>query len=200
MPKNIPNAAVAAKPAKSMTTKTLVYCAMLAAIQVVLARLIVPMPAVDTRLSIEAVPVFLAGALFGPVAGALVGFTSDLVGCLFSGYGYNPLFALPPLLYGITGGLFRYYLGKKTSYLRVLLAFVPAVVLGSFLWQSVMLAAVYNGAGAFWPSLTLQLTKRGIQFAVTIFVEAAVVTLLFKSRIFHRLGVWPPKTKAKEEG
>lgn len=200
MPKNTPNAAVAAKPAKLITTKTLVYCAMLAAIQVVLARLIVPMPAVDTRLSIEAVPVFLAGALFGPVAGALVGFSADLVGCLFSGFGYNPLFALPPLLYGITGGLFRHYLGKRVSYLRVLLAFVPAVVLGSFLWQSVMLAAVYNGAGAFWPSLGVQLTKRGIQFGVTIFVEAAVVTLLFKSRVFHRLGVWPPRAKAKEEG
>lgn len=200
MPKNTLNAAAAAKPVRAITTKTLVYCAMLAAVQVVLARLIVPMPAVDTRLSIEAVPVFLAGALFGPVAGALVGFASDLVGCLFSGYGYNPLFALPPLLYGISGGLFRYYLGRKTSYLRVLTAFWPPVVLGSFLWQSVMLAAVYNGAGAFWPSLWLQFAKRGVQFGITIFVDAAVVTLLFKSRVFHRLGVWPPKAKTKEEG
>lgn len=96
MSKNLSSAAVAAKPNRIMTTKTLAYCAMLAAIQVVLARLIVPMPAVDTRLSIEAVPVFLAGTLFGPLAGALVGFASDLVGCLFSGYGYNPIFALPP--------------------------------------------------------------------------------------------------------
>ena len=34
-------------------------------------------------------------------------------------------------------------------------------------------------------------------FAVTIFLDAAVATLLFKSRIFHRAGVWPPRP-AKE--
>ena len=101
MPKNTPEAAFAAKPARMFTTKTLAYCAMLAAIQVVLARLIVPMPSADTRFSIEAVPVVLAGLLFGPLPGALVGFTADLVGCLFSGFGYNPIFCLPPILYGV---------------------------------------------------------------------------------------------------
>ena len=197
MSKNLSSAAVAAKPNRIMTTKTLAYCAMLAAIHVVRARLIVPMPAVDTRLSIEAVPVFLAGTLFGPLAGALVGFASDLVGCLFSGYGYNPIFALPPLLYGICGGLFRFCLSKMTNYLRVLLAFLPAVVLGSFLWQSFALAYVYNSAGAFWPSLVAQFLKRGAQFSITIFVDAAVANLLFKSKIFNRLGVWPPKPRKK---
>lgn len=193
MSKNLSDAAVPAKSTRLITTKTLVYCAMLAAIQVVLARLIFPMPAVDTRLSIEAVPIFLAGSLFGPVAGALVGFCSDMVGCLFSGFGYNPLFALPPVLYGVCGGLFRFYLGKKTNYLRVLLAFLPPVVLGSFLWQSFALAYVYNGAGAFLPSLLAQFAKRALQFGITIWIDAAVTDLLFKSKIFNRLGVWPPK-------
>ena len=41
-------------------------------------------------LLVEAVPIFLAGMFFGPIPGALVGFSADLVGCLFSGYGYNP--------------------------------------------------------------------------------------------------------------
>ena len=57
------------------------------------------------------------GQLFGvvfnadglPVAGALVGFVADFVGCLFSGYGYNPLFCVPPILYGVCGGLLRLY-------------------------------------------------------------------------------------------
>ena len=47
MSKITQNAAVAAKPKRLMTTKTLAYCALLTAIQVVLARLIVPMPAAD---------------------------------------------------------------------------------------------------------------------------------------------------------
>ena len=78
--------------------RTLVSCALLAAVSVVLARFIVPMPNETTRFSIEAVPIFLAGMLFGPLPGALVGFAADFVGCLFSGYGYNPLFCLPPCI------------------------------------------------------------------------------------------------------
>ena len=100
--------AAAPKAARhSMTTRTLAGCALLAAMSVVLARFVIPMPAVDQRFSLEAVPIFIAGMLFGPISGALVGFSADLVGCLFSGYGYNPLFCVPPILYGLSAGLFR---------------------------------------------------------------------------------------------
>lgn len=190
----IPSTATAATPsARTMTTRTLVFCALLAALQVVLARLIVPMPAADVRFSIEAVPVFLAGALFGPVPGALVGFGSDMIGCLFSGYGYNPLFALPPILYGLCGGLFRGWLSRKTSFVRILLAFLPAVVLGSILYQSAALTYVYSKDGVFMAAFLTRLAARAIQFSVTLVVEAAVTDLLFRSRIFHRVGLWPAK-------
>lgn len=191
----IPSPAAAATPStRSMTTRTLVFCALLAALQVVLARFVVPMPAADTRFSIEAVPVFLAGALFGPMAGALVGFGSDMVGCLFSGYGYNPLFALPPILYGLCGGIFRGWLSKKTSFVRILLAFLPAVVLGSILYQSAALTYVYSKDSVFMVAFLARLGGRGVQFAVTLVVEAAVTDLLFRSRVFHRVGLWPIKS------
>lgn len=93
---NNPTTATAPASKRTMTTKALAYCALLAALSVVLARLIIPMPNVTTRFSIEAVPIYLAGMLFGPMAGALVGFSADLVGCLFSGYGYNPCSACRP--------------------------------------------------------------------------------------------------------
>ena len=84
-----------------MTTRTLAYCALLAALSVILARLVIPMPNEFTRFSIEAVPIFLAGMLFGPLAGGMVGFTADFVGCLmFSLYGYNPIYCIPPILSG----------------------------------------------------------------------------------------------------
>lgn len=188
---------IAAKPARLMTTKTLAYCALLTAVQVVLARLIVPMPAADMRFSIEAVPVFLAGMLFGPMAGGLVGFAADLVGCLFSGYGYNPLFCVPPILYGVCGGLFRYYLANKTSFLRFLLTMLPPVVVGSVLYQSFALTYVYGKGGAFIANLLPRLGARSVQFAVTIIVEALVLDLLFRSKIFQRLGVWPVQRKTK---
>ena len=198
MSKITQNAAVAAKPKRLMTTKTLAYCALLTAIQVVLARLIVPMPAADVRFSIEAVPVFLAGMLFGPMAGGLVGFAADLTGCLFSGYGYNPLFCIPPILYGVCGGLFRYYLSNKTSYLRFLLALLPPVVFGSVLYQSFALTYVYGKGGAFLANLLPRLGARGLQFVITIIVEALVLELLFRSKLLQRLGVWPVQQKRRE--
>ena len=193
MSKNSTGTAVTAKPARSMTTKTLAFCALLAALSVVFARLIIPMPNAFTRFSVEAVPIFLAGALFGPLAGGLVGFTADLVGCLFSGYGYNPVFCIPPILYGVCAGLFRGFLSKKLSLPRIFLAFLPAVVFGSILYQSASLSLVYNSKGSFAASMAYFLSTRSIQFAVTIVIDAILVHLLFKTKVFERAGVWPPK-------
>ena len=190
--------AVPAVSKRKMTTRTLAYCAMLSALQVVLARLIIPMPAADTRFSLEAIPVVLAGILFGPVPGAMVGFGSDLVGCLFSGYGYNPLFCLPPILYGLFGGFFRYYVNSKPNFWRVLLTYVPPVVLGSILWQSFTLAYVYNSQGAFLQSLILKLSTRSVQFVIAGTLEALVTYILLKSGIFKALKVWPLAAKAKK--
>ncbi len=116
-------------PKRSMSTRTLAFCALLAAISVVLARLIIPMPNASTRFSIEAVPIYLSGMLFGPMAGGLVGFSADLVGCLFSGYGYNPIFCVPPILYGVFGGLMRNFLGKGVNIPRLIISFLPPVLL-----------------------------------------------------------------------
>lgn len=180
-------------PKRSMSTRTLAYCALLAAISVVLARLIIPMPNASTRFSIEAVPIFLSGMLFGPLAGGLVGFSSDLVGCLFSGYGYNPLFCLPPILYGVFAGLARRWLGKDVSILKLVAALLPPTLLGSVLWQSAALAFVYNSKGSFLPSFVFFLSTRTVQFAITLVLNAMVLFLLFRANIFSRLRVWPPQ-------
>ena len=177
--------------------RNLAFCALLAAMSVVLARFIIPMPNVSTRFSIEAVPIFLAGMLFGPLAGGLVGFSADLVGCLFSGYGYNPLFCVPPILYGICGGLFRYYLSKKCSIPRLTLSWLPPVVFGSILYQSFALSYVYSSS-TFWEAFVLKLSSRSIQFAITIVLDILIVYLLMKTKLFDRLGVWPAVKKAED--
>lgn len=180
-------------PTRRMTTRALAYCALLAAISVVLARLIIPMPNASTRFSIEAVPIYMAGMLFGPMAGGLVGFSADLVGCLFSGYGYNPIFCLPPILYGVFGGLFRHYLAKGVSFPRLIVGFLPPVVLGSIFYQSAALSFVYNSKGSFATSMAFFLSTRAVQFAVTMVLDAIIIALLFRGDIFKRLGIWPPK-------
>lgn len=194
---NNPTTATAPASKRTMTTKALAYCALLAALSVVLARLIIPMPNVTTRFSIEAVPIYLAGMLFGPMAGALVGFSSDLVGCLFSGYGYNPLFCLPPILYGVFGGLLRWWLMGKPGLPRLAVSFLPPVVLGSILWQSAALSYVYNSKGSFQASLVYFLSTRTVQFAVTLVLDVLIIYLLMKSRVFDRMGLWQTPEKDK---
>ena len=182
----------------AMKTRTLVTCALLAAITVVLARLVIPMPNATTRFSIEAVPVFLAGRLFGPIPGMLVGFAADAVGCLFSGYGYNPLFCVPPLLYGLCGGLFRPLLARKMNIGTIALAFLPAVALGSILYQSWSLAFVYNAKGTFKASFLYFLSTRSAQFAVTFVLDVLIVWALYKCKVFQAAKLWPPQKEAKQ--
>ncbi len=183
-----------------MNTKTLAACALLAALNVVLARLVGLMPDASTRFSIEAVPVFLSGMLFGPMAGAMVGFTSDFVGCLFTPYGFNPIFSVPPILYGLFGGLFRKYLQKGVTVPRLILAFFPPVVCGSILYQSAALAMAYF-KGPFRKGFAFYLSTRSVQFSVVLVLDVLILFLLFRTKLFERLGFWPgklEKTNSKE--
>ena len=173
-----------------LSTKTMAYCALLTALSVVLARLVIPMPNAFTRFSIEAVPIFLAGMLFGWLPGALVGFAADFIGCLFSGYGYNPLFCVPPIFYGVMGGVLTMLTGRKTNLMALIVGFLAAVVIGSVGYQSFTLAAVYSPMESYKASVLYFLTTRGIQFAVTATVDIVVIYLLLKSRVFDRLGLW----------
>lgn len=166
-----------ARPAFS--TYSLTVCALLTAMSVVLARVLTLIPAETTRISLEALPIVLAGLLCGPIPGALVGFAADLIGCLFSPFGYNPIFCLPPILYGLLAGLVRHYVLEKSTLPRTTLAFFPAALLGSVLWQSMALALVYGGEAKEAFFLT-KLVSRGIQFALTASVDTLIVWLLLR--------------------
>ena len=179
---------------QKIATRTLAFCAMLAAISVALARLAGLMPDESSRFSIEAIPIFIAGMLFGPLAGGLVGFVADFVGCLFSPFGFNPIFCLPPILYGAFGGIFQNFLGKKVSIPRLVVSFLPPVVLGSILYQSFALALVYF-SNTFIEGFILKLTTRSVQFAITMVLDVVIIFFIFKAKVFNRVGVWPPKKK-----
>ena len=170
-------------------TYALTVCALLTALSVVLARLLTIIPSEVSRFSLEAVPILLAGLLFGPVPGAAVGFAADFIGCLFSPYGYNPIFCLPPILYGLWAGLLRGYVWARPT---IWLAVFPAALCGSVLWQSAALALVYGGEAKLAFFLT-RLASRSIQFAVTGVIDTAAVWLLLRrnalSPVVHRLKI-----------
>ena len=180
------------KRAVVFNTYALTVCALLTALSVTLARLLTIIPSEISRFSLEAVPILLAGLLFGPVPGAAVGFAADFIGCLFSPFGYNPIFCLPPILYGLWAGLLRGYVWTKPTVWRVALAVFPAALCGSVLWQSAALALVYGGEAKMAFFLT-RLASRSIQFAVTGVIDTAAVWLLLRrnalSPVLHRLKI-----------
>lgn len=168
-------------------TVTLTACALLTAMAVVMARLLGISTTESSRISFESIPIFLAGMLFGPLAGALVGFASDFLGSLMM-YGFNPFLCVPPILCGLCGGLFRPML-KKTEIWRIALAYLPYVILGAWLWQSAALAWFYGGEtqAAKMAFFITKLAERGIQFAVVFVVDVLVVYALRKAGVFRRL-------------
>ena len=177
--------------------RAMVTCALLTAVSVVLARFLIPTPNEVTRFSLEAVPIFLAGMLFGPLPGALTGFAADFIGCLFSPYGYNPIFCVPPILYGLCAGLFRPWLTRRCSPLRLALAFLPPVILGSVLYQSFALAMIYGG-GAKAAYFLTRLAARSVQFAITGVLDVLVVWLLQRSGALRAVGLPPVQSKGND--
>lgn len=95
----------------------LVSSALFVAISVILAqfRFYIPLfgfPSV--RFSVSEVPIFLAGSLFGPVYGAMVGFTSDVISFMLSSSGaYHFGFTLNAMLIGFIPGMIFYLIRKK---------------------------------------------------------------------------------------
>lgn len=95
----------------------LVASALFVAISVILAyfRIYIPLfgfPSV--RFSISEIPIFLAGSLFGPVYGAMVGFASDLISFMLTSSGaYHFGFTLNAILVGFIPGVVFYSIRKK---------------------------------------------------------------------------------------
>ena len=95
----------------------LVASALFVAISVILAqfRFYIPLfgfPSV--RFSISEVPIFLAGSLFGPIYGAMVGFASDIISFILASSGaYHFGFTLNAMLVGFIPGVVFYLIRKK---------------------------------------------------------------------------------------
>lgn len=173
-----------------ISTKSIVSCALLAAVSIVMARLLCFATPDGVRWSADKFPLFLAGLLFGPVLGGLTGFTADFLGSLMQ-FGFNPLFCPPAILYGVFGGLMRHFIRKNPSLLRLSVSYLLPVLLGSILYQSVALASIYFD-GTLWAGFLYYAGTRTIQFSIMLAVEVAMIYLLLRTKIFTRMGLWNP--------
>ena len=152
--------------------RTIVYLGVLTALEIVLSRFL-SLNAWNLKIGFSFVPVALAGMLFGPLAGGIVGALGDFLGAVLFPIGpYFPGFTLTAFLTGVVFGLF---LRKKRTALSVLGSVAVNQLLLSLLLNTLWISVLYGS-----PYVPL-LTTRVVQCAILAPVQFVVLLLLGKA-------------------
>ena len=172
---------------QTFSTQNLVMMAVLAAMQIILARFLGIQASDTLRISFESIPVVLAGLWLGPVCGAVVGFIADAIGTILSGLPWFPPLALNPIMEGLVAGLCaRYFIregiGDPRCAWKVSLTALLTGILSSFgvgLVGSTLYSIMMKGNTTAFPVLlwTNLLTRLGTK-PWTIAVNIVVITIV----------------------
>lgn len=99
---------------KKLSTSQMVKAALLTALSIILTRYLAIMITPTLRLSIGFVAIMVAGFLYGPVVGGIVGIAADFIGVILNAQGTPHLgFTLSSALTGVLPGLISMYYVKK---------------------------------------------------------------------------------------
>lgn len=128
----------------------------------------------SVRISLGGVPIALAGALLGPVAGGIVGFCADVVGAtLFPQGAFFPGFTLTAILSGVIPGLFLY--GKKISWSRVAFSQSVSTIICSLILNTLWLTIILQ------KGFLILLPTRVVAAVITTIIEIILMVVLLKS-------------------
>lgn len=159
---------------KKITPKRLSLLAMFIALQIVLSKFLMLQLTPSIRLSIDSVPILLAGIWFGPIAGGLVGALADFLGTLLfptSGTYFPPL-TIAFFMIGLSAGLLARFVRVKHPLLRIVLIVIPAEIIGSYLSKSIALSFLVGAP------FTVLLTARALPVSIVMTVNTFLVFLL----------------------
>lgn len=131
------------------STRLLTLLALLTAMSIVFSR-VLSISTGFVRFNLGSLPVLLAGVLFGPGAGFVVGALADMIGGVLAGYAINPLITLGAGSIGLVGGLV--WRAGAVSRLRLNLrlgcSVLAAHFVGSMVINSLALRIFYGYAWA----------------------------------------------------
>ncbi len=169
-------------------TYTIVSLGALTAINLILTRFLAINIGGFGRIQLGAVARIMAGLWFGPLAGALCGLVSDLMGCLIQGYAVNPLITLAAILWGVIPALFfpdGIFTGtamtKKNGIIRLCTGTILACLFCTLVFTTAGLVLI-NGM-----NLYAILPTRLIQFALQTPVYCVLVCLLYYSPVTSQI-------------
>lgn len=125
-----------------MNARRITTCAMLITVNVVLS-ILTPIKLANFKFTFEAFPILVAGLVFGPIDGLIVGtLGSTIYQILFSGYGLmitTPLWVLPHAISGLVVGLFA----KKNNFDLTIKQIIFISILSSILVTALNTLAIY---------------------------------------------------------
>ena len=124
--------------------RDMVTCSLLVALSIICGKFLQIPVGEMLRFSFENLPLLLAGMMFGPLAGMLVGIAADLIGCIAVGYVINPLITCGAAAIGLLGGVIYRLTNKMTMFFRILLSVCAAHLIGSVVIKTFGLSQFYD--------------------------------------------------------
>ncbi|MFA7663212.1 MAG: folate family ECF transporter S component [Clostridia bacterium] len=172
---------------KHLSTKTIAYTAMFAAISVVLNAFTIPFSILGTAVSFNYIPCVLAGAFLGPIPGLLVGLIGDGLGVIIAPKGpWIPLITLGSGMMGLIPGL-TFKIKNVPPLLLLLISFLGIYLVTTLTLNTLGLYLMYaQGRKTFWVYLAgripMQSLMLGINLAITYGLYLILDKTIFKKR------------------
>lgn len=170
----------ASKKRLGSNLRLLAVSAFLAALSIICGKYLALPVGNVLRFSFENLPILLAGMMFGPITGALVGIVADVLGCVMVAYTINPLVTLGAACIGLLGGvLFR--LTKKLPLLwQTCITVILTHLVASVIVKTFGLAAYYD------MPFHILLLWRLLNYAVVGVVEWLLLYTILKNQALRR--------------
>ena len=156
------------------SVRILTTMALLIAMSIVFSR-VLSISTGFVRFNLGSLPVLLAGILFGPWAGFVVGMLADIIGGVLSGYAINPLITLGAASIGLVCGLGWQKLSNLRTGLRLQCSVLAAHIVGSIVINSIALHIFYGYA---WAVLVARIPNALILGAI----NTVLIRLLLENR------------------
>ena len=132
------------------------------------------------RFSFENLPILLAGMMFGPITGMLVGIVADLLGCVMVGYAINPLVTLGAACIGLLSGLLFHATKKLSLVWQTCITVILTHLVASVIVKTYGLAQYYN------MPFHILLLWRLLNYVIVGVAEWLLIYTVLKNRALRR--------------
>lgn len=158
--------------------RSMVICAMLTALSVLLTRFVSPQIGNSIRFSFGTIPIMIAGIMCGPIYGFIVGVAADLIGCFVNLMGSSIIIGLTICsgLMGVVPAVIYNYVFKKENTLTLGVAVFASEIVVSAVLKSIFLMQLYGG-----DFITVWFFPKLLNAIVMATLELIVIGVLFKA-------------------